>query len=119
MANTDLFNLELAWDLMTPMEQALYGTTFALHATRVEDGLAAADDVLARFRSVTDNRSRLPEPEYEAAKAGHYIEYEEFAVWYRVQLGIWHMRKSGYQPPTPKQTKEAYERHEMSRNDYY
>lgn len=119
MAQADLFDLELAWDLMTPMEQSLYGTTFALHGISVEDGLAAADAVLVKLRSVTDQRSRLPEPECEAARAGHYIEYEDFAVWYRVQRGIRHMRKPGYQPPTPEQTKEAYERYEMSRNDYY
>lgn len=36
MAQADVFDLELAWDLMTPMEQALYGTTFALHAHLAE-----------------------------------------------------------------------------------
>ena len=63
MGQVDLFDLELVWDLMTPMEQAVYGTTFALHGVSVEGGLAEADAALAKLRSVTDHRSRLPESE--------------------------------------------------------
>lgn len=70
MTQSTLFDLELAWGLMTPMEQALYGTTFALHDKNVKSGLAAADAVIAKLRAISGQRSRLPEPEYEAARAG-------------------------------------------------
>jgi len=110
--------LELTWGLMTPMEQALYGTTFALHAMSVEGGLAAADVVL-KLRAVSGQRSRLPEAEYEAARAGLNIEYEEFSVWCPVQYRIRHGRERGYKPRTPGETKEAYQRYGMGCSNYY
>jgi hypothetical protein len=118
MTQATLFDLELTWGLMTPMEQALYGTTFALHGMNVEAGLAAADAVVAKLRAISGQRSRLPEPEYEAARAGLNIEYEEFAVWYPVQYLIRHGRERGYKPPTPEETQEAYRRYGLGCSDF-
>lgn len=119
MPDVPMWELELAWGLMTPMEQALYGTTFALHGMSVEGGLAAADAVITKLRAVSGQRSRLPEPEYEAARAGLNIEYEEFAVWYPVQYRIRHGRERGYKPRTPEETQEAYRRYGFGCSDYY
>jgi hypothetical protein len=89
-----------------------HGTTFALHGMSVEGGLAAADAVITKLRAISGQRSRLPEPEYEAARAGLNIEYDEFAVCYSVQYRIRHGRERGYKPRTPEETQEAYQRME-------
>lgn len=119
MTKTSTVASEYAWALMTSMEQALYGTMLALHAEQIDGGLEAADAAIAKLRTVAGVRSRLPEPEYEAARSGLNIEYEEFAIWYPIQYRIRHGFDQGYKPPTSEQTKEAFERFNFSRCDFY
>jgi hypothetical protein len=120
MTKKTSYEIELAWELMNSIEQAAWGTTLALHVEDEDGGLEAADAAVTRLRAVAELRSRRPEPEYEAAIAGFYMEYEEFAVWYSVAYRIRHHKSpAGYEPPTPEQTKAAYERYAMSRNDFY
>lgn len=120
MTKKTSYEVELAWELMNNIEQAVWGTTLALHVEDDDGGLGAADAAVVRLREVTDLRSRRPEPEYEAARADFHMEFEEFSVWYRVAYRIRHHKSpTGYELPTPEQTKAAYERYAMSRNDFY
>ena len=52
MANHDMFLIELSWQFMTPMEQALWTVTLALNAQDSDAGLAAADAAVLRLRSI-------------------------------------------------------------------
>ena len=114
------YDIELAWELMSNIERAVWGTTLTLHVEDDDGGLGAADAAVVRLREVADLRSPRPEPEYEAARAGFYMEYEEFAVWYGVAYRIRHYKsRARWVLPTPEQTKAAYERYAMSRNDFY
>lgn len=119
MTQTSPLNSELTWEFMTPMEQALYGAVLASHLDDFDSGLTAADAAITRLRDAAHERSRLPEPEDEAARAGLYIGYEAFADWYPVQHMIRHGHEPGYQSPTEEQIQKAYECYEHSRNDFY
>jgi len=119
MADTPPLDSEYAWCLMPPMEQAFYGTMLALHIDEADSGVTKADTGLAKLRILAGVRSRLPEPEYEAARAGFNIEYEDFATWYLVQYRIRHGFDRGYKQPTPDQIQAAYERYGRGTCDYY
>lgn len=113
------FLSELAWEFMTPMEQALWGTTVALNTQDPDGGLGAADAAIVKLRSVSGVRSRRPEPEDEAARVGDHIEFEDFAIWYLIEYRNRHCFDQDYKAPTQEQTKEAYERFFKGRDGFY
>lgn len=119
MAEHNFDDIEIAWELMTPMESALWGTALALHAADADGGLGAADEVLARLRHLAGIRSRRPNPEDEAAASNVYLTYDEFAPWYTVAYRIRGCHESAYRPPTRDQVAEAYKRYSFSRGSFY
>ena len=118
MADRDLYEIELEWELMTPMEGALWGTTLALHATDADAGIAAANAALTKLRQIADARPERPEPEYEAAQLNVYISKEDFFPWYKVAHKIRYGREQDYQPVTLEQVSKAYEHYQFSRADF-
>lgn len=112
-AHAAVFERELVWDAMPPMEQALYGTTLAIYGIDVRRGLSAADAVLAKFRILSDRRARLPEPEYEVALTNLDFKFEEFVVWYSVEYRI----RGGHESdrPSPEVILEAYRQYALNR----
>lgn len=119
MNSNDLDEVEIAWELMTPMESALWATALALHASDADGGLAAADGLVIKLRDLAEVRSRRPEPEYEAAALNVFVNEDEFTTWYKVAYRIRHLRDPSYGEPGPQQISEAYERYSLSRNDFY
>lgn len=119
MANHDFNEIEIAWDLMTPMEGALWGTTLALHAADSDGGLGAADEALTKMRRISGVRLRRPDPEDEAAESNIYLTYEEFVSWYSVAHRIRYCRDPAYKPPTADQVEEAYKCFSLSRGSFY
>lgn len=119
MAKKAPYKIELAWGAMSDLERALWGTTLALHLQDEDGGIEAADAAVARLRIVTESRSRLPEPEDEAAMAGFHMEYEEFSAWYSVAYRVRHCSPDKCELPTAEQTRAAYERYAWGRCEYY
>lgn len=119
MIDQNIVEIELGWYLMTPMEQSLWGLSMALHNQDQDAGLGAADTALARLRSVTDARSRRPEPESEAARSNIVIPFEQFAAWYPVAYRLRHRLDRDYQEPSDEQIRTAYERYDRGLCDYY
>ncbi len=119
MTDTDFHLIELTWCSMTPMEKALWGTAVALNSQDTDGGLAAADAAITKLRSFAGVRSHRPEPEYEAARANVYVEYEEFATWYAVEFRIRHTFDRDHRSPSPDEVKAAYERYARGRCDFY
>lgn len=119
MADKNMFDVETAWELMLPMEQALWATTLAIHSNDLDAGLGAADAAVTRLRSMADIRSRRPEPEYELAQSNTYVEFEEFSVWYPLEYRMRHRRDRDYKEPTAEQIRGAFERYGLSRSDFY
>jgi hypothetical protein len=115
----DQYERYMAWEMMTSMEKALWGTVLALHLSDADSGLKVADAAIEKLRSIGVARSHRPEPEVELARAGFHVELDTFAAWYRVEHQIRHRRQPLYQPPTTKQIEEAFERYERGRCDYY
>lgn len=119
MAEHNFNEIEIAWELMTPMESALWATTLALHAADTDGGLGAADEALTKLQRLSDIRSRRPSPEDEAAESNVYLTYEEFVPWYSVAHRIRYRRDPTYKPPTPDQVDEAYKHYSLSRGSFY
>jgi hypothetical protein len=113
--STNPYERYVVWELMNPIERALWGTVLALHINEPDGGLKTADAAVEKLRSTGEIRSHRPEPEYEAARAGFDIEFEAFAAWYPVECLIRHGAEPNYRSPTFKEIEEAYDRFQMGR----
>lgn len=111
--------IELNWDLMTPMESALWATTLALRTLDDDGGLRAADEALKRLRRLCGVRSRRPNLEDEAAEANVYLTYEEFVSWYAVAHRIRYHRDPAYKSPTSDEVEDAYGRFTLGLGSFY
>lgn len=119
MDRNDSNEVLMSWMFMGPMEQAVWATTFALHAQDPDEGMDAADTAVLRMRSMGATRSYRPEPEFEAARSNVNIERDEFGVWYRIAYRMRHGHESGYSERTSQQIDDAFERYERGLCDYY
>jgi len=119
MAEHNFNEIEASWDLMTPMESALWVTTLALHVEESDGGLGAADQALSKLRRLSGTRTRRPNLEDEAAEANVYLTYEEFEPWYTVAHRIRNHRDPAYKPPTADQVNDAYKHYLLSRDCFY
>lgn len=119
MSKAKFYEVEFQWHAMTPMEQALWGTTVALHSQDTDGGIGAADEVISKIRSLAGVRSHRLEPEYEAAKANMTMDYETFATWYPVERRIRRCAEPRYEAPTADEIRAAYVRFCESRSDYF
>jgi hypothetical protein len=52
MADKDVYEVLVSWQLMPPMEQAVWATTFALHAQDEDGGVGEADAAVLRMRAI-------------------------------------------------------------------
>lgn len=121
MSDKNIYEIELAWELMSRMEQTLWSAALALHISDADAGLAAADAAVKKLRSFKEVRSRRPEPEQEAAQAGIPLQFEEFAAWYSVERRIRDSlsNKAEVRPPSASELSAAYDRYQLCRGDFY
>jgi len=59
------------------------------------------------------------DPEYEAARDGFHLEFDEFAPGYRVAFLHRYGNDRAYRAPSLHQIREAYERFQAGRSDFY
>ena len=111
----------LPWVRMTDRERSVWSAAYARLANEQGPNTAArsADAMVRGLRTVELDGPRALEPEYEAARAGAYMEFEEFAPWYTVAHRMLHGNSMAFQPPTQEQIRDAYERFERGRSDFY
>jgi len=119
MTEPNFNEIEAEWEFLTPMETTLWAMTLALHAADSDGGLRAADEALAKLRSLAGVRSRRANPEDEAAESNIYLTYEEFLPWYTVEHRIRYGRDAAYMKPTPEQVVDAYKHYSFSRESFY
>ena len=60
MPDKDFYEIVVAWSLMTPMEQSLWGTTLALRSDSMEEGMRAADRTVTKLHEVGGAHSLQP-----------------------------------------------------------
>lgn len=109
----------LEWMLLSEMEKMVWAATFALNAHSPSDATEMADQAVEQLRSVDGTwRFRRPEPELEAARTGHHIEWDDFLVWYRIAWMVRHGNEHSYHEPTRDESAKAYERFQWGRSDF-
>ena len=112
--------LDLQFSMLSDMEKVLWAATMARHAEDVDGGVAAADAQILRLRELAVTRDHRLEPEYEAARAGIYMELSDFTGWYPIQHRLHHRHdRASYMAPTGEQIREAFERYARSRSDFW
>lgn len=112
----------MQWVLMTEMEKMVWAATFAhaQNAGNATEATLSADQAVENLRTVNPEwRLTIPAPEYEAARAGGNIEWDDFRVWYRVAFQIRFGKESTYRERGDQECADAYERFKRSSCDYY
>jgi hypothetical protein len=107
------------WEMLDRLEQAIWGTMFAMcvREGNASSGATAADQAIAAIRTLSPSRKRQAEPEYEAARIGLHIKEEDFVPWYRV---AYYLANRGHgAPKSDEECHQAYIRYAMSRSDYW
>jgi hypothetical protein len=111
------------WELMDRLEQAVWGTAFALGLSHEPtDGARAAtvaDEAVRHTRSAAPERHPPQDPAARAARVGIAIAREEFDAWYRVEV-----RLAGGVGRVPRSLSTAeldvaYETYARGRNDFF
>jgi hypothetical protein len=113
----------LDWELMDRLEQAIWGTAFALalNQTKTNDTGPAevADQAVRRVRSAAPDRNPPKDPATRAARVGIAIAREDFDVWYRVEVRL---AEGVGRPPRSLSVADldvAFETYARGRNDFY
>lgn len=108
-------------ELMDNLERTVWATTFAIRFPDVdaESAAEAADRCVTAIRLAAPARNPPLDPVARVASAGIVISFDEFAVWYQVELRL----KAGrWKEPTTmsaEQIEQAYERLARGRSDFY
>ena len=107
------------WSSLTDREKGVWTATFARQSTEAPDAARAADQAVARLRGLELDAQPAMDPEYEAARAGYNLEFDEFAPWYRVAMLHRHGHRRSFRAPALHEVREAYERFQRGRGDFY
>lgn len=107
------------WVHLSDMERVIWGAAYATSKGTASVRSRAADRLVRNLREVEQVRKGDLGPEHEAARAGHVIEYQDFEVWYRVQMLIRHGHEFRYRNPTAEQTAVAFEAYQRGTTDFY
>ncbi len=111
----------LPWTRLNERERSVWAAAYARRTDDQEPRAAAryADDLVRGLRTLELDSPTVLDPEYEAARVGADIEFDDFAPWYTVAYRMLHGNTWAYQPPTEEQIRDAYERYQRCRSDFY
>lgn len=102
---------------MSEREHLVWGAAFVQCDGDPAEAARHADATVGRLRALGLDPDTALDPEYEAARAGFHFEFEEFEPWYRVAWRIRH--PTSFHTPTQEQIREAYDRFQQGRGDFY
>jgi hypothetical protein len=107
----------LPWARLSERERLVWAAAFAQVDGDPAGAARRADETVRRLRTLGLDPDTALDPEYEAARAGFHFEFEEFEPWYRVAWRIRH--PTSFHRPTQEEIREAYDRFQQGRGDFY
>lgn len=107
----------LPWVKLTDRERAVWCAAYVAAGGNPAAAARAADAEVRALRTLGLDSELTLDPEYDAARAGLHFELEEFEPWYRVAWKIRH--PTSFHTPTPAEIREAYDRYQQGRGDFY
>jgi hypothetical protein len=116
---SELANTRLPWSRLSERERQVWSTAFALGGENPAAAATQADAAVRRLRTLMLDQDSALDPEYEAARAGFHFEFDEFAPWYRVAWRLRHGHDVSFHAPNLDEIRDAYERFQASRGDFY
>lgn len=116
---TDVFNLtSLPWSRLSAREQHVWAAAYVHAGGEAGAAVRQADAAVLELRALALDGPQGQDPEYDAARAGFYMELEEFAPWFRVAWKIRHGNGRAYREPSDAEVAEAYVRFQACRSDF-
>lgn len=76
------------WHRMTGREQLVWACSYATLASDPAGAIRRADRAVHQLRELDIDSKRYSGPEYEAARHGPGLTFEEFRIWYPIALKI-------------------------------
>lgn len=123
MMNTSTIPSMIDWELMDRLEQAVWGTAFALalgrQPTDSTDAATEADEAVRRVRSAAPERNPPTDPAIRAARVGIAIARDEFEAWYRVEVRLVGGVSRAPRSLSVAEMDVAYETYARGRNDFF
>lgn len=109
----------IPWHQMTGREQLVWASSYASLAGDPSKAIRWADQAVRQLRELDIDNGRYSGPEYEAARHGPGLTFEEFITWYPVALKI---AKKGV--VTPNEISEAacqvaFQTYQRCATDFY
>ena len=104
---------------MTEREQLVWASTYASQIGDSANAVREADLAIHHLREMDIDNERYSGPEYEAARHGPGLTFEEFRTWYPVALKI---AKKGVVTPgeiTEAACQSAYQTYQRCATDFY
>jgi hypothetical protein len=109
----------LPWARLSERERLVWAAAFVHLDGDPAEAARRADDTVKRLRALGLDPDTALDPEYEAARAGFHFEFEEFEPWYRVAWRLRHGHATSFHAPTREEIREAYDRFQQGRGDFY
>ena len=107
----------LPWARLSERERQVWSVAFVQGGADPAEAARQADATVGRLRALGLDQDTALDPEYDAARAGFHFEFEEFEPWYRV---AWRLRHpTSFHTPTGDEIRDAYDRFQQGRGDFY
>lgn len=109
----------IPWHQMTGREQLVWASSYASLAGEPANAIRSANQVVRQLRELDVDNERYSGPEYEAARHGPGLTFEEFRTWYPVALKI--AKNGGVTPNeiTEAACQLAFQTYQRCTTDFY
>ena len=116
---SELANTLLPWSRLSERERQVWSAVFAQGGLDAETAAMQAEAAVRRLHALNLDRDTAMDPEYEAARAGYHFEFEEFEPWYRIAWRLRHGHDVSFHAPSRDEIREAYDRFQAGRGEFY
>lgn len=104
---------------MTAREQLVWAARYAALSDHSVDAVRLADQAVRTLRTYNVDNERFLGPEYEAARSGPGLTFDEFRLWYPVALKIARRHSPGAEEVDAAACQRAYDSYRQSASDFY
>lgn len=111
--------MAIPWHKMTERERLVWTSTYAAHANNPADAIRLANQVVQALHELDVDNNAYSGPEYEAARRGQGLMYEEFRAWYPVALKLSMNNSIQAKNVSEEACQRAYDVYRQCSTDFY